>query len=178
MLLRAWAKGDEAAGRDLIVLLQPELRRIAAHRMRRERPGHTLQPTALVNALYLELIDGCKVEFQDRAHFLAIASNLLRRVLVEHARRRGAAKRGGGAVVVELKDDAGLAGPIAEEILDLHAALTELEALDPRAGRLIELRYFGGLTEGEAAEALGISMSTLKRDWVVARAWLADRLQR
>jgi len=176
-LLSAWRKGDVAAGRDLIVLLQPELRRIAAHHMRGERPGHTLQPTALVNSLYLELMDGAAVDWQDRAHFLAVASNVLRRILVEHARRRNAAKRGGGAAGVELDDGAGAMAPPDDQTLDIHHALEELETMDARAGKVIELRYYGGLTESETAEVLGISVSTLRRDWEFARAWLADRLK-
>lgn len=163
------------------MLLQPELRRIAAHHMQRERAGHTLQPTAVVNALYLEMMPGVNVEWQDRAHFLAVASHIVRRVLVQHARRRNTAKRGGGAQPVEL-DDAVLeaanpSDPPDDEILDIHRALEEFEKLDPRAGKVIELRYYGGLTEEEAAEVLGISMSTLRRDWNVARAWLGARLK-
>jgi len=176
-LLGAWRKGDKDAGRELIVLLQPELRRIAAHQMRGERPGHTLQPTALVNALYLELMGGAEVEWQDRAHFMAVASNVLRRVLVEHARRRSAAKRGGGVAGTELDEAAGALAPPDDQILDIHRALEELEAMDERAGKVIELRYYGGLTETETAEVLGISISTLRRDWEFARAWLAERLK-
>lgn len=176
-LLRAWRGGDEGAGRELIVLLQPELHRIAAQQMRRERPGHTLQPTALVNALYVEMMEGVKVEWQDRAHFLAVASNLLRRLLVEYARKRNAAKRGGGQIAAELDENAVAASPGADaEVLDIHSALEELEALDPRPAKVIELRYFGGLTETETAEVMKISLTTMKRDFAFARAWLADRL--
>ena len=176
-LLREWRKGDAEAGRELIVLLQPELRRMAAYHMRGERIGHTLQPTALVNELYLQLLNGVAVEWQDRAHFLAVASNLLRRVLVEHARRRSAAKRGSGAVLAELDDKAVAMDPMDEQILDIHVALEELEAMDTRAAKVIELRYYGGLTEVETADVLGISISTLKRDWEFARAWLGARLK-
>ena len=176
-LLGEWRNGDNDAGRELIVLMQPELRRMAAHYMRGERSGHTLQPTALVNSLYLELMGGTPVAWQDRAHFLAVASTLLRRVLVEHARRRNAAKRGGGAASGELDDRAGAVEPPDEQVLDIHHALEELEAMDARAGKVIELRYYGGLTETETAEVLGISLSTLRRDWEFSRAWLAGRLK-
>lgn len=177
-LLGAWRQGDEAALRELAELLQPELRRIASLQMSRERAGHTLQPTALVNELYLELLRGVAVDWKDRAHFLAVAVNVLRRILVEHARNRGAAKRGGGEAREELQDGMAAEPAPDEEILDLHRALEELEAMDKRAARVVELRYFGGLTEAETAEAMGVSLSTMKRDWEVARAWLGDRLRR
>jgi RNA polymerase sigma-70 factor, ECF subfamily len=140
--------------------------------------GHTLQPTALVNELYLELLRGVAVDWKDRAHFLGVAAKVLRRVLVEHARSRGAAKRGGGEAPGELREGMATAPAADEELLDLHWALEELEAMDQRAARVVELRYFGGLTEAETAEAMGVSLSTMKRDWEVARAWLGDRLRR
>lgn len=175
-LLLDWRRGNREAGNELLARMQPELRRIAANYMQRERAGHTLQPTALVNELYLKLMGGATVEWQDRAHFLAVASQQLRRILVDHARQRQAEKRGGGAQATTLVEGSAVARPFEENLLDLHDALDELSALDSRAARVIELRYFGGLTEKEAAEVLGISIATLKRDWEAGRAWLVDRL--
>jgi len=176
-LLHDWRKGNKDAGRELFAQLQPELRRIAGMYMRRETPGGTLQATALVNELYLRLMGGSTVEWQDRAHFLAVASQQLRRILVAAARERHAAKRGGGGAKVELGDAHAQAKPLEDEILDLHQALEELAAMDPRAAQVIELRYFGGLTEEEAAEAIGISVATLKRDWTAGRAFLVGKLR-
>jgi len=176
-LLHDWRNGNQDAGRELFTRLQPELRRIAGMYMSREAPGRTLQATALVNELYLRLLGGAPVAWQDRAHFLAVASQQLRRILVAAARERHAAKRGGGAARVELGDALAQAKPLEDEILDLHQALEELEAVDARAAQVIELRYFGGLTEDEAAEALGISVATLKRDWTAGRAFLVGKLR-
>jgi RNA polymerase sigma factor (TIGR02999 family) len=144
--------------------------------MRNERPGHTLQATALMNELYLRLMGGVTVDWQDRAHFLAVAARLLRRILVDHARESLAAKRGGGAAVTTLNEGSARTPSFDESLLDLHTALDELACLDERAAQVIELRYFGGLTEKEAAEILGISVATLKRDWEAGRAWLVTRL--
>jgi RNA polymerase sigma-70 factor, ECF subfamily len=177
-LLLDWRKGSSQAGRELLERMQPELRRIAGQYMQGERVGHTLQPTALVNELYLKLMGNATVEWQDRAHFLAVASQQLRRILVDHARQRQAEKRGGGASATTLVDGLAAAPPQFEEsLLDLHHALDELSALDPRVAEVVELRYFGGLSEKEAGEVLGISVATLKRDWTIGRAWLAARLQ-
>jgi RNA polymerase sigma factor (TIGR02999 family) len=156
--------------------MQPELRRIAAAYMRKERQEHTLQATALVNELYLRLMGGAAVEWQDRAHFLAVASQQLRRILVDYAREKLAEKRGGGAEATTLVDGTAATPPFEERLLDLHRALDELAAMDARAAQVIEVRYFGGLTEKETAEVLGISLATLKRDWAAGRAWLVDRL--
>lgn len=175
-LLLDWRSGNREAGNELMARMQPELRRIAANYMQRERAGHTLQPTALVNELYLKLIGGAAVEWRDRAHFLAVASQQLRRILVDHARQRLADKRGGGLRPATLVEGSAIALPFEENLLDLHAALDEFAELDGRAAQAIELRYFGGLTESEAAEVLGISLATLKRDWEAGRAWLVDRL--
>ena len=176
-LLVAWRTGNRDAGRELFSRLQPELRRIAAIYMSRERPGHTLQPTALVNELYLRLMGSKPVQWQDRAHFLAVASQQLRRILVDAARERKAAKRGGGVAAETLKEGSSHSRPMEDEILDMHIALEKLAELDARAAQVIELRYFGGLTEKEAAEAVGISMATLKRDWEIGRAFLIDRMK-
>lgn len=175
-LLMDWRQGDREAGNELLVRMQPELRRIAAAYMRKERPGHTLQATALMNELYLRLMGGAPVEWQDRAHFLAVAAQSLRRILVDHARENLARKRGGGAEVTTLKEASAQTPPFDETLLDLHTALEELASMDTRAAQVIELRYFGGLTEKEAAEVLGISLATLKRDWDAGRAWLLSRL--
>ena len=175
-LLLDWRKGDPEAGKELMACMQPELRRLAGDYMRREHPGNTLQPTGLVNELYLRLMGGAPVECHDRAHFLAVASQQLRRILVDHAREKKAAKRGGGALPATLTDGAAQTPAFEERLLDLHDALDELEKLDPRTARVIELRFFGGLTEKEAADAAGISVATLKRDWETGRAWLITRL--
>jgi RNA polymerase sigma factor (TIGR02999 family) len=175
-LLLDWRRGNREAGSELLARMQPELRRIAASYMRRERAGHTLQPTALVNELYLKLMAGAAVEWQNRAHFLAVAAQQLRRILVDHARQRQSEKRGGGLQATTLDERSAITQPFEASLLDLHAALDALSALDPRAAQVIELRYFGGLTEKEAAEVLGISTATLKRDWEAGRAWLVDRL--
>jgi len=166
------------AGNELLARMQPELRRIAASHLRRERAGHTLQPTALVNELYVKLMAGTTVEWQDQAHFLAVAAQQVRRILVDHARRRQSEKRGGGLQATTLGEALAITKPFEESLLDLHAALDELSALDPRAAQVIELRFFGGLTEKEGALVLGISIATLKRDWEAGRAWLVGRLGR
>lgn len=176
-LLHRWRKGNKDAGRELFAQLQPELRRIAGMYMRREAPGRTMQATALVNELYLRLMGGKPVTWQDRAHFLAVVSQQLRRILVTAARERQAAKRGGGEAKVELEEAHARSQPLDEEILDLHHALEDLAAVDARAAQVIELRYFGGLTEEEAAEAVGISVATLKRDWTAGRAFLVGKLR-
>ncbi len=175
-LLMDWRKGNREAGKELLVRMQPELRRIAANYMRKEDSGNTLQATALLNELYLRLMGGDLVEWQDRAHFLAVAAQLLRRILVDHAREKLAQKRGRGVSVTTLKEDSARTPPFDETLLDLHGALDELASMDGRAAQVIELRYFGGLTEKEAAEVLGISVATLKRDWEAGRAWLVGRL--
>ena len=175
-LLMDWRQGNREAGNQLIERMQPELRQIAARYMRRERPGNILQPTALVSELYLKLMAGATVEWRDRAHFLAVASRQLRRILVDHARQHQAGKRGGGFIAATLAEDSAVGPPFEVSLLDLHRALDELSELDGRSAQVVELRYFGGLTEEEAAEVLGISIATLKRDWVAGRAWLVDRL--
>src|SRR5215475_696581 len=144
-LLMNWRQGDREAGNELLVRMQPELRRIAAGYMRKERPGHTLQATALMNELYLRLMGGVPVEWQDRAHFLAVAARLLRRILVDHARESLAGKRGGGAAVTTLKEGSAQTPTFDEKLLDLHTALDELASMDARSAQVIELRYFGGL---------------------------------
>jgi RNA polymerase sigma factor (TIGR02999 family) len=145
--------------------------------MRRERGDHTLQPTALVSELYLRFIGGQPITLTDRAHFLAVTSQHMRRILVDHARMSLAAKRGGGAGNMPLEQNEPSVHPVEERLLDLHGALEELGELDSRAAKVIELRYFGGMSEEETAEALNISVSTAKRDWNAGRAWLISRLK-
>lgn len=156
-------------------LVYGDLHRIAAREMRREQGEHTLQPTALVHELYLRLCGSQAVDCKDRAHFFALAARQLRRVLVDYARRTRSEKRGGGQIKVSIWDGDGATWALNERVLVVDEALGRLEALDERAARAIEMRFFGGLSETEAAEALGISLATLKRDWDFARAWLASQ---
>ncbi len=177
LLTRLRSGHPEAAGQ-LIDLVYPELRRLAQHYMNQERPSHTLQATALVHETYLRMFGSEAIQWQNRAHFFAVAAQQMRRILVDHARTRGARKRGGSRVRVSLDSVAGLLEKRDEDLIDLDEALQRLEALDPRAGRIVELRFFGGLTEKEAAAVVGISVATLKRDWEFARAWLFQQLGR
>jgi RNA polymerase sigma factor (TIGR02999 family) len=174
-LLTEWRAGDEKAGQELIKTAYKELRQLASYYLQNERPGHTLQPTALVHELYLKLFGTTAVTWQDRSHFFAVAAQQLRRLLIDHARAKQAGKRGGG-MKVSLNDVQGWSGSPEENLIELNEALSKLETLDPRAARVVELRFFGGLQENEAAEALGISVATLKRDWKFARTWLASQL--
>jgi RNA polymerase sigma factor (TIGR02999 family) len=175
-LLTEWRGGNQEAANQLMELVYGELHRIASREMRRERPEHTLQTTALVHEMYLRLCGSQPVNWQDRAHFFAVAAQQLRRVLVDYARRVRSGKRGGGQVRLELRDSDGGAWEIDDRLLALDESLTRLQALDERAARVIELRFFGGLSEADAAEALDISVATLKRDWDFARSWLASQL--
>jgi len=170
-----WRNGNQEAGQKLFEAAYQELRRLAAWYLQRERPDHTLQPTALVNELYLKLFAGEPVEWRNRAHFFAVAAQQMRRILIDHARAHLAEKRGGGDAWLSTADADGVAAPRAEELLELDEALRRLEELDQRSARVVELRFFGGLTEAEAAEVLDISLATLKRDWGFARAWLVDQ---
>jgi RNA polymerase sigma-70 factor, ECF subfamily len=171
--LRAWAAGDPAAGERIFSALQGALRRQAGRCMRGERRDHTLQPSGLVNEAYLRLAAGRPIDWRSRAQFFAIAARVMRQVLVDHARRRRAAKREGCRVT--LTDAGAPAAP--PELLDLERALSELAALDPRQARVVELRFLKGLDVGETARALGTSARTVKREWRTARAWLQYRLR-
>lgn len=171
-LLRAWNGGDEAARDRLVPLVYGQLHRLARAQLRRERSGHTLQPTALVHEAYLRLKDHRALQWQSRTHFFAIAATTMRRILVSHARKRRAAKRGDGGTAITLCEEHAAAEARSVDLLALDAALTALEKIDPRQCRVVELRYFAGLTIEETAEALGISPATVKLDWSLARAWL------
>ena len=179
LLLNELKLGDKAALGRLIPLVYQELRLLAARCLRAERVGHTLQATALIHELYLRLVDQDRANWQDRAHFLAVAAQLMRRILVDYARARQAAKRGGAAVDVDIAAvDLGGTEVSVEEVLSVDEALERLAQLDPQQTRIAELRYFAGLTVEETAEALGISPRTVKRDWAVASAWLRTELSR
>jgi RNA polymerase sigma factor (TIGR02999 family) len=177
-LLHRWQGGDEAALDELLRAVYPELRRVAARQLRAERAGHSLQPTAIAHDVYLRLIDQQRVSWQNRAHFMAIAARLTRRVLVDHARRRAARKRGLGVrpVSIEEVDVPTPGGDI--DYMALDSALAHLAALDQRQARVVELRFFGGLSIQETATVLDISPATVKRDWESARLWLFDQLRR
>ena len=171
-LLLDWSKGDGAAFDELVPLVHSELRRLARRYMRRERAGHTLQTTALVNEAYLRLINQGQVEWQNRAHFFAIAARVMRRILVDYARTRGYSKRGGNAVHVSF-DEAAVVSPDARaDIVAIDQALSDLAAVDPRKSRIVELRFFGGLNIEETAEVMSISPTTVQREWRSAKAWL------
>jgi RNA polymerase sigma factor (TIGR02999 family) len=171
-LLREWSDGDERALEELTPLVYEELRHQAARYLRRERPGHTLQTTALINEAYLRLIDAKDVKWQSRTHFFAIAANLMRRILVDHARKRDAEKRGGAQMRVTLTDVFAASEDSNVDLLAIDEALERLEKLDSQQARVVELRFFSGLTVDETATVLGVSPKTVKRDWSVARAWL------
>jgi RNA polymerase sigma factor (TIGR02999 family) len=175
-LLRAWTAGDPGAQEDLLALVYGELRRQAAGHLRRDRRGHTLQPTALVHEAYLRLLGQRRVHWQNRSHFFALASQLMRRILVDHARARGAAKRPDGAVRVALDSDVAIVDPRGCDLLMLDRALSELARLDERQSRIVELSYFGGLTEEQVATALSVSRSTVARELRSAKAWLSRRM--
>jgi RNA polymerase sigma factor (TIGR02999 family) len=175
-LLRAWSQGDLEARERLMPLVYEELRRRAAAYLRRERQDHTLQPTALVHEAYLRLVGQQRVVWQNRAHFFGIAAQMMRRILVDHAKRQRRGKRFGGAVRVPLDDRVGAATPPECDLLLLDQALDELAAIDSRQGQIVELRYFGGLSESEVAEVLTISRSTVTREWLIARGWLYRRV--
>lgn len=176
MLLKKWRAGDKSAADELMVRVYSELRRLAAQHLRAERSDQTLSATALVNEMYLRLSASEPVNWQNRVHFFAVAAQQIRRILVNYARDRQAQKRGGKQVKLSLSVVNGLEASRDQDLLDLEEALTELGTMDDRAARVVELRFFGGLTEREAAEVLGISVATLKRDWDFARAWLISRL--
>ncbi len=177
-LLIAWNQGDEAARDELMPLVYDELRRLARGYLRRERPNHTLQPTALVHDAFLRLVDQSQVNWQNRAHFFGAAARLMRQVLINHAEARHAAKRGGSAERVSLNDVDRLTVEQEVDLVALDEALKNLERIDPTQGQIVELRFFGGLTIEEIAEVIGVSPATVKREWSTARAWLRRELSR
>ena len=176
-LLTAWSNGDAAALEALTPVIQHELHRLAARQMAGERPGHVLQPTALVNEAYLRLVNWKDVQWQNRAHFFGTAAQIMRRVLVDMARSRGRAKRGRGQLHVSLSEAE--RQPVMEraDLAALDDALKALEQMDARKSRVVELRYFGGLSHEEAALVMGVSVATVRRDWSFARAWLFRELK-
>jgi len=175
-LLLAWGRGDEAALDQLIPLVHDELRRLARRHMARERVGHTLQATALVNEAYLRLIEVNQVRWQDRAHFFAMASRVMRRILVDAARARGYQKRGGGAKKVSLDEALLVSAEPPQSLIALDDALNALAAFDLRKSQVVEMRFFGGLSVDETAEALRVSADTVMRDWRLAKVWLLREL--
>ena len=175
-LLDEWSRGNQAARDELLPLVYAELRRIAARQLGRERIGHTLQPTALVHEAYLRLVDQRRVDWQSRAHFFGVAAQIMRRILVDHARRHGAGKRGDGAQRISLDEAPDVPASADLPIVTLDEALLRLETVDADLARLVELRAFGGLTIAEAAHVLDVSPSTAKREWRTARAWLNREL--
>jgi RNA polymerase sigma factor (TIGR02999 family) len=175
-LLAAWSKGDETARSHLIDAVYGELRALARSYLRRERSDHSLPPTALVHEAFLKLIDQRHVNWQGRAHFFAIAARLMRRILVDYARTRGAVKRDGGQQI-PLQETVATVGPADVDVLDLDAALDRLAQIDARQSELVELRFFGGLTVDEAAAVVGVAPATVDRDWALARAWLYRELR-
>jgi RNA polymerase sigma-70 factor, ECF subfamily len=177
LLLDELANGNEDAAAKLMPLVYGEMQRLARRYMRHERPNHTLQATALVNEAYIKLFHGQPARWQDRAHFLGIAARVMRQILVDHARGHRRDKRGGGKDMVSLDDALVLAPGGSHEFLQLHESLLKLAELDPRQARVVELRFFGGLTVEEAAEVMGISPKTVKREWSVAKAWLHGDLK-
>ena len=176
-MLIDWSNGNREALDRLIPVVYAELRRQAARHLRRERPGHTLQTTALINEAYLRLVDQKNVRWQNRAHFFAVAARMMRRILVDHARSHRRAKRGGSAARLPLEEALAVAAEKSSvDLLALDEALERLAAVDARQGQVVELRYFGGLSIEETAEALGVSPATVKNDWNVSKAWLRREL--
>ena len=171
-LLIGWGRGDKEALDELLPIVYDELRQQAARYLRRERAGHTLQTTALIHEAYLRLVDQKNVKWQNRAHFFGIAAQLMRRILVDHARTKKRAKRGGSDVRVSLNEATLVAKTRDLDVLEIDEALNRLTAIDEQQGKIVELRFFSGMTVEETAEVLGISTATVKRDWSMARAWL------
>ena len=175
-LLGDWSRGDQTALNQLLPLVYAELRRVAARQLRKERADHTLQPTALVHEAFIRLVDQRHVDWQNRAHFFGVAAQVMRRILVDHARRHGAGKRGEGVRCVSMDEATDAAASNAIPVLGLDHALDRLEKVDSDLARIVELRAFGGLTIDEAAHVLSVSPSTAKRDWRTAKAWLNREL--
>jgi RNA polymerase sigma factor (TIGR02999 family) len=177
-LLKAWSGGDRSALDQLVPIVEAELRRLARHYMRHERPGHTLQPTGLVNEAFARLIDWKNVEWQNRAHFFGVSANIMRRILVDFARRQRRARASGVARKVTLDEAVGISIDRTRDLVALDDALEALGSLDPRKARIVELRFFGGLSVEETAEVVGVAPVTIMREWSKARAWLHRELTR
>lgn len=175
-LLSEWQRGNKAAFDQLVPVVYEELRRVARARLRHERDGHTLETTALVHEAYLRLVDLHRMTVRDRTHFFAMAARLMREILVDHARRRKAGKRGGDMATVRLDDIDPVAAGTTLDLLALDEALAQLNGFEPRLSQVVELRFFGGLSIAETADTLSVSHATVERDWVVAKAWLHQRL--
>jgi RNA polymerase sigma-70 factor, ECF subfamily len=175
-LLKAWTAGDENALEKLTPLVYEQLHRVARHYMAGQRPGHSLQATALVNEVYLRLVDCGQVNWQDRAHFFAVSAQLMRRILIDFARSRGYQKRGGGIPRISLEDAPSVSSEPDPDIVALDDALKTLAKVDSRKSRVVELRFFGGLSVEETAEVLGVSAETVGRDWKMAKMWLLEEL--
>jgi RNA polymerase sigma-70 factor, ECF subfamily len=178
VMLKAWSDGSSEAANRLLPLVYDGLRKVAANYLRKERPGHTLQPTALVHEAYLKLVDISQISWQDRAHFYAAASQMMRNILVDHARARRREKRGGDARQVALDEAVSFADEQDFDLLALEEALQQLAAFDPQQAKIVELRFFGGLTIEETALVLKISPATVKREWTMAKVWLYRKLNR
>lgn len=176
-LIRAWAHGDRSAANELMAAVYDDLRRVARRRLRAERPDHSLAPTALVHEAYLRLANLRRISWESRAQFFAIAARLMRQILVDHARAHVADKRGGDRWTIPVAEHVRSAANREVDLLDLDAALDRLDRIDPRLSELVVLRFFGGLTIGEAAKTLDVSVATVKRDWARARAWLFRELR-
>lgn len=177
LLLEEWGRGDRSALDKLLPIVYDELRRLAAIHLRRESHDTTLQPTALVHEVFLQLLGQRRIAFHSRAHFFGAAAQIIRRILVDRAREKNAAKRGGDPERVELEDALAAGMPAEVDIVDLDAALSALESFDPQKAQIVQLRYFAGLSIPETAEVLGISPTSIKREWTIARAWLYNRLK-
>jgi RNA polymerase sigma-70 factor (ECF subfamily) len=175
-LVQKLESGDPAAAEDLVPLVYTELRGLAAAFLRREGRGHTLQPTAMVHEAFMRLVDQTRVEWKGRAHFIAVAAQAMRRILVDHARAKKAAKRGGDRMRVTLQSDLAISPERDEDVLALNEALEKLQTVDERQARIVELRFFGGLTVREVAEVLDVSTRTVENDWTMVRAWLRREL--
>src|ERR1041385_7783177 len=176
VLLERWTGGDESALESLMPLVYDELHRLAANYLRRERPQHTLQPTALATELYLKIFDQQRIRWRNRAQFFGVAAQLMRRILVDHARAKIAEKRGGDRFCVSLRNEAAFGAQPDADLLELHKVLNRLEELDPDQGRIVELRFFGGLTIKETAEVMHTSHATVEREWKIAKAFLKNEL--
>ena len=177
-LLVAWGNGDQAALDQLMPLVYSELHRLAHRHIKKERPGHTLQTSALLNEAFLRLVDQRDVQWQGRAHFFSIAAQMMRRILVDYARSRRFAKRGGDAQQISFDEELVVSRQLSADVLQLHDALNELATIDERKSKLVELKFFGGLSIEETAEVLGVSPGTVMRDWTLAKAWLRIAMKR